>query len=311
ERLDEIGSDFAIIYPTAGLRLPRIKDDATRRAVIRAYNIVSAGYFRDLGDRMTPAAIIPMHHPEEAIEELEYVTKQLGSKVGMFGSAMPRQTDSIPKGQNPDTDRLAVWYEVFGIDSIYDYDPVWETCRKLGIAPTFHSAGSNQALRNSPTNFTYNHIGHFADAGHAAAKGIFLGGVTRRFPELRFAFLEGGVGWGAQLFGDLIEHWERRNARALENMRPEKLDRAKLMGLVEKYGYDIGHFDVIDMRDPLPEAYELVEDGHITADDFRDFVFANTVRLWGTQNPNFFDGTRVASEAKALLAQSRAQLAAE
>ena len=28
------------------------------------------------------------------------------------------------------------------------------------------------------------------------------------------------------------------------------------------YSSDIGHFDVIDMREPLPEAYELVEDGH-------------------------------------------------
>jgi predicted TIM-barrel fold metal-dependent hydrolase len=380
ERLDEIGSDFAIVYPTAGLRLPRIKDDATRRAVIRAYNIVSAGYFKDLSDRMTPAAIIPMHTPDEAIDELEFVTKQLGSKVGMFGSALPRQVPSVP-GEDADTKRHAVWYEVFGIDSIYDYDPVWAKCREVGIAPTFHSAGSNQALRNSPTNFTYNHIGHFADAGHAAAKGIFLGGVTRRFPELRFAFLEGGVGWGSQLFGDLIEHWERRNAKALENMRPDKLDRNLLMSLVEKYGYkehaaalkerdgwpdpelhltggvadlddfaackitrkqdwvdlyatpyyfgceaddrmnavafgkgnpfgaqlnaiyssDIGHFDVIDMRDPLPEAYELVEDGHINETNFRDFVFANAVRLWGTQNPNFFKGTVVEKEAAAVL----------
>ena len=63
QRLDEIGIDFAVVYPTAGLRLPRIKDDATRRAVIRAYNIVSADYFRGLGDRLTPAAIIPMHTP--------------------------------------------------------------------------------------------------------------------------------------------------------------------------------------------------------------------------------------------------------
>jgi predicted TIM-barrel fold metal-dependent hydrolase len=387
ERLDEIGSDFAIVYPTAGLRLPRIKDDATRRAVIRAYNIVSASYFKDLSDRMTPAAIIPMHTPDEAIDELEFVTKQLGSKVGMFGSAMPRQVDSISKGDR-DTDRLAVWYEVFGIDSIYDYDSVWAKCREVGIAPTFHSAGSNQALRNSPTNFTYNHIGHFADAGHAAAKGIFLGGVTRRFPELRFAFLEGGVGWGSQLFGDLIEHWERRNAKALENMRPDKLDRNLLMSLVEKYGYkehaaalkerdgwpdpelhltggvadlddfaackitrkqdwvdlyatpyyfgceaddrmnavafgkgnpfgaqlnaiyssDIGHFDVIDMRDPLPEAYELVEDGHINEANFRDFVFANAVRLWGTQNPNFFKGTVVEKEAAAVLNAARQPL---
>ncbi len=129
ERLDEIGSDFAIVYPTAGLRLPRIVDDATRRAVIRAYNIVSAGYFKDLADRMTPAAIIPMHTPDEAIAELEFVTKQLGSKVGMFGSAMPRKVSSVT-ANDPDTNRLAVGYEVFGIDSPYDYDPVWENCRE-------------------------------------------------------------------------------------------------------------------------------------------------------------------------------------
>ena len=40
------------------------------------------------------------------------------------------------------------------------------------------------------------------------------------------------------------------------------------------------------MRHPLPEAYELVEDGHITTDNFRDFTFAKAVRLWGTQNPH-------------------------
>src|SRR3954471_22940370 len=95
ERLDEIGSDFAIIYPTAGLRLPRINDDETRRAVIRAYNIVSADYFKDLGDRMTPAAIIPMHHPEEAIAELEFGTKQLGSKAGIVGSNMFRRVQAV------------------------------------------------------------------------------------------------------------------------------------------------------------------------------------------------------------------------
>ena len=237
DRLDELGLDFVIVYPTAGLRFPRIQDDATRRAVIRAYNIVSADYFSGLGDRLTPAAIIPMHTPDEAIAELEFVTKQLGSKVGMFGSNMARKVPAAA-ANDPDTARFAVWYDVLGLDSEYDYDPVWKKCVELGIAPTFHSASSNQGLRLSPTNFTYNHIGHFAAAGHATAKAIFLGGVTRRFPELRFAFLEGGVGWASQLFGDLIEHWERRSAKALERMHPDKLDRAKLMSLVEKYGYN-------------------------------------------------------------------------
>src|SRR5216110_2299704 len=381
ERLDEFGCDYAIVYPTAGLRVPRIGDDATRRAVIRAHNIVTADYFRNLSDRMTPAAIIPMHTPDEAIEELEFVTRELGSKVGMFGSGMSRRVASSPQS-DPDGNRLAVYYDVLAHDSDHDYDPVWAKCEELGIAPTFHSSGSNQGLRNSPSNFVYNHIGHFAAAGHAVSKAIFLGGVTRRFPKLRFAFLEGGVGWASQLFGDLIEHWERRGATALERMKPEKLDRKLLMSMVEKYRYDdiavalkardgwpspdtqdltgnraelddfaackitrkqdwldlyatpfyfgceaddrmnasafgkgnpfgarlnaifssdIGHFDVIDFRDPLPQAHELVEKGLITDDDFRDFVFANSVRLWGTQNPRFFEGTRVAKEAAAVL----------
>jgi hypothetical protein len=60
---------------------------------------------------------------------------------------------------------------------------------------------------------------------------------------------------------------------------------------------------VIDMRDPLLEAWELVEDGLISEEDFRDFTFTNAVRLWGTQNPHFFEGTFVAREAATVLAE--------
>src|SRR3954468_11715398 len=137
QRLDEIGLDFAIVYPTAGLRRPRIKDDAPRRAVIRAYNIVSAEYFSGLEDRLTPAAIIPMHHPEDAIAELEFVTSQLGSKVGMFGSGMGRRIPAAT-ANDPISEKFAVYYDVLAIDSDYDYDPVWAKCVELGIAPTFH-----------------------------------------------------------------------------------------------------------------------------------------------------------------------------
>ncbi|MBV9861649.1 MAG: amidohydrolase family protein [Alphaproteobacteria bacterium] len=383
DRLDELGIDFGIVYPTAGLSIPRIADDETRRAVIRGFNIVTAEFFEKLGDRLTPAAVIPVHTPEEAIEELEFVTGQLGAKVCMFGSGV-RRSVPIAAGADPELHRFTQGFDQLGLDSPYDYDALWQKCRELGIAPTFHTGGRGFGLRNSPSNFTFNHIGHFAAAGHAVAKALFLGGVTRRFPDLRFAFLEGGVGWGCQLFCDLIEHWERRGAKGLENMDPTKLDRKLLREMVDKYGYgdyaaeldrrdgwpqkeedfltggvplddyhfckiaqkqdwidlyatpyyfgceaddrmnsvafgkamplgarinaiyssDIGHFDVVDMRDPLPEAYELVEDGHITEDDFRDFVFANAVRLWGTQNPRFFEGTRVAKEAASVLRET-------
>src|SRR5262249_12106689 len=55
---------------------------------------------------------------------------------------------------------------------------------------------------------------------------------------------------------------------------------------------DIGHWDASDMTRVVEEAYELVEHGLITAEDFRDFVFANPVRLFTGVNPAFFKGTR-------------------
>jgi hypothetical protein len=88
---------------------------------------------------------------------------------------------------------------------------------------------------------------------------------------------------------------DRMNATAF---RPGNPFDARLNAI---FSSDIGHFDVIDFRDPLPQAYGLVEKGLINADDFRDFTFANAVRLWGTQNPRFFEGTVVAREAAAVL----------
>jgi hypothetical protein len=57
------------------------------------------------------------------------------------------------------------------------------------------------------------------------------------------------------------------------------------------------------MTDVVPETYELVEHELITADDFRDFMFADAVRFWGEVNPNFFKGTVVEKAAAETLAR--------
>jgi hypothetical protein len=54
---------------------------------------------------------------------------------------------------------------------------------------------------------------------------------------------------------------------------------------------------VPDLRGVVPEAYELVEHGHIDREQFRDFVFDNPVKLWTAMNPGFFRGTVVEKEA--------------
>jgi hypothetical protein len=68
------------------------------------------------------------------------------------------------------------------------------------------------------------------------------------------------------------------------------------------YSSDIGHWDVPDMTEVTEEAYELVEHGVITEEDFRDFVFTNPTTLWMGMNPNFFKGTIVEKQVEQLSA---------
>ena len=60
------------------------------------------------------------------------------------------------------------------------------------------------------------------------------------------------------------------------------------------FASDIGHWDVPDFERVLCEAWELVEDGHLSRPDFRAFTFDNPVALWSGTNPRFFDGTVLA-----------------
>src|SRR5438477_8122132 len=235
ERLDDLGIDLCIVYPTAGLSFHRTQDTRLRRAICRAYNVFTADQFRKYSDRIMPAAIIPMYTPAEAIEELDYASRELGYKVMMVGGLMRRPIPALAE-EHPDVSKFVEWYDVVGIDSDHDYDPVWQKCRELRVAPSFHNGARSILLRNSPSNFCYNHIGHFASAGHAVAKALFFGGVTRRFPDLNFAFLEGGVGWACMLYADLVGHWDKRNRQALEKTNPANLDRARLLDFARKYG---------------------------------------------------------------------------
>ena len=73
-----------------------------------------------------------------------------------------------------------------------------------------HTAGIGFSDRASVTNFVYNQIGHFSASAAALAKSLFLGGVTRRFPELRVALLEGGAAVGVETFLGLASTWQKR-----------------------------------------------------------------------------------------------------
>lgn len=242
ERLPELGIDFAVVYPTFGLTAPMVEDRDLRLALIRAFNEYYAESYLDLSDRLCPVALIPMHTPEEAIAELEYAVETLKMKAVLMAGFVyrPLSGENVP--------RAARWVDTFGWESPYDYDPVWAKCVELGVNPTFHSSAMGWDRGNSQTNYVFNHIGNFAVAGETTCRTLFMDGVPTRFPSLQFAFLEGGVGWGCNLYSDLLSHYEKRNRDSVQNYNPIHLDRELIREKFERYANarDLEHIEDLD-----------------------------------------------------------------
>jgi predicted TIM-barrel fold metal-dependent hydrolase len=368
ERLDEIGIDFAVLYSSVGLATIGHPDPAIRAGSCRGLNTYLAEMLDGYGDRMTAAAAIPTHTPEEAVTELEHAVEVLGFKAVMVNSFVARPSGN---GAGP-------WLDVLALDSPYDYDPLWGRCAELGVAVTVHSPSVGMGLRQSASRYMFNHIGQFSAGSEAFAKALVFGGVLARFPRVTFAFLEGGVAWGAMLLSDLVARYDKRGGSNITRLDPHRVDTVEWDRLVDTYGgprfadprvrtvmrtqsdnppeevddfrdagvgdargfvelferlyfgceaddamtawaydtrvnpfgatlkpmlgSDIGHWDVIDTTEVLGEAYELVEHGLLSASQFREFACDNCIRLHGSMNPRFFDGTRVEAYARALLA---------
>ena len=242
---------------------------------------------------------------------------------------------------------------------------------ELQVVPSIHTASHGYGFRRSISSYVYNHIGSFSTSCEAVCKSLILGGVFHRFPKLKIAALEGGVGWAVSLYADFIGHWEKRNGMVIDDLNPARINRELMESLLAQYGSDrhteksgaildsivnyrrtpdqvdelsacpfdspeeirdlfvshvyvgceaddplntlafnsrtnpfgakfriifgsdISHWDVPDVSQVLEEAYELVERGLITEEEFQEFTFSNTAMLYADTNPDFFKGTRV------------------
>jgi predicted TIM-barrel fold metal-dependent hydrolase len=387
ERQAEQGSDYSVLFPNNVLA-PAGASSENRQALHRAVNHYHADLYRKYSDRLTVVAGIPMNNPQAAIEELEFAVKTLGLKVANIPGGVKRPikaiADKYPAEQFPEVAKYASYIDFYGLDSEYDYDPFWAKLVELGVPVTTHYGSQGWTGRSSISNYMNNHIGHFGDGSQAFAKALFFGGVTKRFPQLRIAMLEGGADWGAHVYIHLVDRFSKRSLQGLQNYNPELTNADGLFELFERYGgeitnghslskaelvesvlgssfnrysrqpsaseledfaaadiqtiedirdrwvnsfffgsesddrtigaafntkanplgakinaiysSDVGHWDVPDLTAPLAESWDLVQEGVISEDDFRSYVFANPYKFYTEANPDFFQGTAIAPQ---------------
>ena len=293
ERLPELGVDFSILYPSFGLTLPLQANNELRQAAARAYNLMTMDMFRPYAQRFAPVAIIPAVTPEEALRELDFAVRELGFKAIMLHGNQLRPVQSwVDEGIDPSK---ADWFcDNIALDSPYDYEPLWARCLELGVAVTQHAGSPRWSDRASISNFTYNHVGHFAESNHAFARGVFLGGVPRRHPRLNFGFMEGGVGWACTLYLDLIEHWEKRRAESLPY--PSRTDLGELSRFIRRYGderlkaHEADIMNNLDAFRPETSVEELEANKEAIHDDFAASGVKTKADIRAIYETNFYFG---------------------
>ncbi len=161
ERLDDFGVDFAMLYTSLGLFHIANPDEELRRAIARAVNKMNAEMFRPYAHRIAPAAVVPVHTPQEAIDEATYAVRELGLKVIMIANHVRRPVPAFAR-QASDPTQVRHFVDSLAYESAYDYDPLWAKCAELKVAVTAHSGSMGWMGRESANSFVITDlIGHW------------------------------------------------------------------------------------------------------------------------------------------------------
>ena len=170
--LDDTGIEATVIYPTSGLAYGKVAYADWAIALTRAYNDWLHETFVSQSSRIHGMGLIPMQDPETAVEELKRVVTELG----MCGAMLPSTGLRTHLGAK-------------------EYWPVYAEAERLGCALSIHGGCHDRLGFDDLEPFAAVHaLGHPYGVGICFAA-MIASGVFDRFPDLKVAFLEGGVGW--------------------------------------------------------------------------------------------------------------------
>lgn len=178
----------AVMYPTSGLGIGRIREPLYQTQLCRAYNEFIADYCK-ASPRLKAVANLPVNAPAAAAEELRHAVTELGLVGGMLAAQ--------GHGHN------------FGSPEYY---PLYEEAQKIGTPLAIHAFGGDE-----PGSEIFDQFISIHTTGHPfpvlrQLTGMIFGGIPEMFPDLKLGFLEIGCGWIPYWSDRMDEEWEKRGA---------------------------------------------------------------------------------------------------
>ncbi len=173
------GIDAEIIFPNKGLMMFATRDAAFGMAQCKVWNDFAWEMYGKYNDFMSPAAAIMTSDVALAIEEIRRVAK-MGFRFltlpckPMFGGHDSRDTN-------------------YNLDV---FDPMWEVIEEIDLPITFHvSTGRDPRAARKEGGAIINYVAHSLSPTIEPVASLCGSGVIERFPKVKFAAIESGIGW--------------------------------------------------------------------------------------------------------------------
>lgn len=282
--MDMEGIDVSVVYRTFAHMVISIDDLEPAYAVqcARAFNDWLAAYCALDSRRLKPAAIVSLHDPELAAAEARRAVEEKGH-VAIVLLPMPCNGRYVHAGE---------------------CDVLWREIVRLNVPLVFHgtSGGASRdyasnRFRDHPNFRTLNHASAFPMELMLAMSAVIVGGVLKRFPDLRVGFLEGNCGWLPWWLGRLDDQWKKYGggeAVKLDALPSEYFKRQCFIGtdvdeellkvVVDIYGDDnvVMSVDYPHADGPFPEGVaEFLALPGVGRDSKTKIMWDNCCRLYG------------------------------
>jgi len=215
EHMDREGIDHQLVYGSIVLAFNSLFDPELAVALCRAYNDYIHDDVAPHADRLHPIAILPLQDPQAAVDEMHRCVLELG----MPGVCIPPNLP-MPHPAAPDRfPQIRVPKQL----SHPDFHPVFAAAQALGVSLGIHGAPGMQLAGGTSDqldSFTLVHVFANRSMQQMAIARLIFDGVLEQFPDLKFGFLEAGVGWVPDFFHALHEHWHKRIAHFDPDLEP-------------------------------------------------------------------------------------------
>jgi predicted TIM-barrel fold metal-dependent hydrolase len=173
------GIDAEIVFPNKGLAMFATQDAEFGAAQCRVWNDWAWETYGPYNDFMSPMAAIMTADLDLALAEIKRVVK-----IGFRGITLPCKP---------------IWGAHDARHPNYNlpmYDPMWALIQDCDVPMTFHvSTGRDPRAARKDGGAVINYVAHSLSPTIEPISNICASGVLDRFPKIRFAAIECGIGW--------------------------------------------------------------------------------------------------------------------